>query len=122
MFFQGDVLKNKNTLNPEVPRRHGRFARPIAVAAVQIDRESPLCGGDARDREFVARRGSWERMVVMVQWEIADKLIAPPGTKEYGALAILMQSLADVEILRTPAPRCILAKAGRRFWNHPHLA
>src|SRR5205809_787956 len=36
-----------------------------------------------------------ERMVVTVQGEIGERLIASPGTKDYGALAVLVQSLAD---------------------------
>jgi 16S rRNA (adenine1518-N6/adenine1519-N6)-dimethyltransferase len=43
-------------------------------------------------------------MVVTVQWEIAEKLIAQPDHKEFGALAVLVQSLADVEIVRKLAP------------------
>src|SRR5207248_1008404 len=41
-----------------------------------------------------------ERMVVMVQLEIAERLIAVPSTKDYGALAVLVQSLAQVQVLR----------------------
>jgi 16S rRNA (adenine1518-N6/adenine1519-N6)-dimethyltransferase len=56
----------------------------------------------------------FERMVVTVQWEIAERLMAHPGTKEYGALAILMQSLADVELLRRLPPAV--------FWPRPRVA
>jgi 16S rRNA (adenine1518-N6/adenine1519-N6)-dimethyltransferase len=43
-------------------------------------------------------------MVVMVQWEIAERLRAVPGTKDYNALSVLMQSVADVEVVRKVAP------------------
>lgn len=45
-----------------------------------------------------------ERMVVMVQWEIAERLTAAVGTKDYNALSILVQSLAHVEIVRKVLP------------------
>src|SRR6266566_1177387 len=45
-----------------------------------------------------------ERMVVTVQWEIAERLTARPGTKDYGALAVLVQSLAYVELIRRLPP------------------
>ena len=45
-----------------------------------------------------------ERMVVMVQWEIAERLTATVSTKDYNALSILVQSLAHVEIVRKVLP------------------
>ncbi len=129
-FFHGDILKNKNHLNPEVmarleegwkrfqdadinPRKHLKLAAnlPYAVATPVI---SNLLLTDL----------PWERLVVTVQWEIAERFIAVPGTKDYGALAILVQSLADVEILRRlpPAvfwPRPQVASAIVRIWPRP---
>ena len=54
-----------------------------------------------------------ERMVVTVQWEIAERLMAKPGTADYGALAVLVQSLADVELVRKLAPAV--------FWPRPQV-
>jgi 16S rRNA (adenine1518-N6/adenine1519-N6)-dimethyltransferase len=49
-------------------------------------------------------------MVVMVQWEIAERLTASPSTKEYGSLAVLVQSLASVEVLRRLPPDVFFPK------------
>ena len=49
-------------------------------------------------------RADIERMVVMVQWEIAERLRAVPGTKDYNALSVLVQSVADVEVVRKVLP------------------
>jgi 16S rRNA (adenine1518-N6/adenine1519-N6)-dimethyltransferase len=41
---------------------------------------------------------------LMLQREVADRLVAPPGSKEYGVLSILIQHRADVEtVLKLPA-------------------
>jgi 16S rRNA (adenine1518-N6/adenine1519-N6)-dimethyltransferase len=41
---------------------------------------------------------------VMLQREVADRLVAPPGTREYGVLSILIRHQADVErVLALPA-------------------
>jgi 16S rRNA (adenine1518-N6/adenine1519-N6)-dimethyltransferase len=41
---------------------------------------------------------------LMLQREVADRLVAPPGSKEYGVLSILMGHAADVEtVLKLPA-------------------
>jgi 16S rRNA (adenine1518-N6/adenine1519-N6)-dimethyltransferase len=42
-------------------------------------------------------------ILVMVQREVADRLLAEPGTREYGALAVGVRSVADVErVLHVP--------------------
>jgi 16S rRNA (adenine1518-N6/adenine1519-N6)-dimethyltransferase len=61
---------------------------------------------------------------VMLQREVADRLVAPPGGKEYGVLSILMQHVADVSmVLKLPAgafrppPKVLSALVRLRF--HP---
>ena len=45
-----------------------------------------------------------EDATLMLQREVADRLVAGPGSKEYGVLGILIQHAADVEtILKLPA-------------------
>lgn len=44
-----------------------------------------------------------ERMVVMVQAEVADRLSAEPGSKAYGSISIAVQYRADVErVIKVP--------------------
>lgn len=45
-----------------------------------------------------------ERIVFLVQAEVADRLAAPPGSKTYGALSVGVQSLCRVENLFGVAP------------------
>src|SRR5262249_3209658 len=41
---------------------------------------------------------------LMLQREVADRLVSPPGTREYGVLSILMQHVATIDVLlRLPA-------------------
>jgi 16S rRNA (adenine1518-N6/adenine1519-N6)-dimethyltransferase len=54
-----------------------------------------------------------DRMVVTVQWELAERLMARPGTKDYGALAVLVQSLAEVSLVRRLSPAV--------FWPRPKV-
>jgi 16S rRNA (adenine1518-N6/adenine1519-N6)-dimethyltransferase len=39
------------------------------------------------------------RAVYLVQKEVAERVVAPPGSKEYGALSVNVQGFANVEIL-----------------------
>jgi 16S rRNA (adenine1518-N6/adenine1519-N6)-dimethyltransferase len=50
---------------------------------------------------------------VTVQWEIAERLTAEPGNKDYGALSVLVQSLAQVHIVRRLSPTV--------FWPQPKV-
>ena len=40
-----------------------------------------------------------EVVVFLLQWEVAERLVATPGTKEYGALTVGVQTVARVERL-----------------------
>ena len=47
---------------------------------------------------MVAARGHLARAVVMLQLEMARRLVAPPGTREYGALTVALATYADLEL------------------------
>ena len=53
--------------------------------------------------------------VVMVQWEIAERLTAKVGSHEYSSLAVLVQSVADVEIITDQPGSRLLNIYGRTF-------
>jgi 16S rRNA (adenine1518-N6/adenine1519-N6)-dimethyltransferase len=53
------------------------------------------------------------RMVVTIQKEVADRLVAEPGSNEYGSLTALVGAVADVEILRLLPPSV--------FWPRPKV-
>ena len=52
-------------------------------------------------------------MVVTIQKELADRLMAVPSTKDYSALSIWVQSVADVELVRDLPPSV--------FWPPPKV-
>ncbi|HET8656280.1 MAG TPA: 16S rRNA (adenine(1518)-N(6)/adenine(1519)-N(6))-dimethyltransferase RsmA [Longimicrobiaceae bacterium] len=46
---------------------------------------------------LLERRPRPREIVLMVQREVADRIVAPPGSRTYGALAVGVQSVADAE-------------------------
>lgn len=48
----------------------------------------------------------FERFVVMVQKEVALRMIASPGTPDYGALSLAVQYYAWAKVVRTVTPGC----------------
>lgn len=55
----------------------------------------------------------WEKAVLMVQREVADRLLAGPGSKEYRAASVILQVLCQGETLFTVPPHC--------FYPPPHV-
>jgi len=52
-------------------------------------------------------------MTATIQRELAERIVAPPRTKDYSALSIWMQALCDVEIVRIMPPDV--------FWPRPKV-
>ena len=103
-FVHGDCLARKNELNPEMLAaweeefaKHGCTRRKL-VANLPYVIATPLV------TNLLVAGVDIERMVVMVQWEIAERLRAEVGTKDYNSLSVLVQSVADVEVVRKVAP------------------
>jgi len=108
-----DVLARKNEIAPEVfaewDRRVelGGCTRRKLVANLPYVVATPVIGN------LLIADVTLERMVVMVQWELAERMISVPSTKGYGSLAVLIQSLADVKIVRRLPPTV--------FWPQPKV-
>lgn len=102
-----DVLTGKHQLNTRVLEAlGGRDFQLIANPPYNV--ASPLLANLAADTPTM------RRAVVMVQKEVADRLLAGPGTKAYGPLGILIQALCQVKRVGTLSPGC--------FWPQPKVA
>ncbi|MFO0863455.1 MAG: 16S rRNA (adenine(1518)-N(6)/adenine(1519)-N(6))-dimethyltransferase RsmA [Gemmataceae bacterium] len=109
----GDVLKNKNLLNPVVTNQLRVSLANVQPKNLKLVANLPYAVATPVISNFLMSDFAFERMVVTVQWEIAERLISKPNTKEYSSLAVLVQSLADVEILRRLSPTV--------FWPKPKV-
>lgn len=52
----------------------------------------------------------WERLVLLVQKEVAERLTAGPGNRTFGALTVRLQYLAHCELLQTVPARAFHPK------------
>lgn len=109
-----DAMRNKNNLNPEVmetvaaalaaaPGRRFKVAAnlPYNVATPIL---SNLLDGDMPP----------QTMTITIQKELAERITAAPGTKDYSALSIWVQSQCRAEILRILPPTV--------FWPRPKVS
>ena len=51
-----------------------------------------------------------ESVTVMVQKEVADRMQAGPGTKDYGALSLAVQYYSEAEIVANVLPNCFMPR------------
>jgi 16S rRNA (adenine1518-N6/adenine1519-N6)-dimethyltransferase len=100
LLLQGDALKTKNELNPEMLRQMVDLGQRRGTKRMKLVSNLPYAVAVPVISNLLLSDLPMERMVVTVQWEIAERLLSGVGTKDYGALAVLVQSLADVELVR----------------------
>jgi 16S rRNA (adenine1518-N6/adenine1519-N6)-dimethyltransferase len=114
VLLHADALRNKNELNPEVLAALKGLQERVGCTRWKLVANLPYAVATPVISNFLLWERPPARMVVTVQWEIAEKLLARPGRKDYGALAVLVQSLADVWLVRRLAPAV--------FWPRPQVA
>ena len=62
--------------------------------------------------ELFESGASLESVTVMVQKEVADRMQAVPGGKDYGALSLAVQYYAKAEVIANVPPNCFIPRPG----------
>lgn len=112
-LMRRDALKNKNNLNPDVMStvRERLSAAPDAcfklVANLPYNIATPII------TNLLACDIPPETMTVTIQKELADRIVAGPNSKDYGALSVWVQSQCEAEIVRLMPPTA--------FWPRPKV-
>lgn len=60
--------------------------------------------------KLIHERRAVRRAILMFQKELGDRLCAPPGSKTYGRLSVMLQYCADITVLRTVKPELFFPK------------
>jgi 16S rRNA (adenine1518-N6/adenine1519-N6)-dimethyltransferase len=108
-----DILQGKNHLHPKVLEAIEKTKQGFGCTRLKLTANLPYAVATPVISNLLLSDLTLERMVVTVQAEIAERLTAPVGDKAYGALAVLVQSVADVEIVRRLPPTV--------FWPRPQV-
>lgn len=103
-FVFGDALAKKSELNPDMLAAWDAAATGMACTRKKLVANLPYVIATPLISNLLIGHPEIERMVVMVQWEIAERMRAVPNTKDYNALSVLVQSVADVETVRKVGP------------------
>ena len=94
-----DVLAGKHAIHPDVQRSARRHAVP-ARRQPALPVATPLLA------ELATHHRNFTRGLAMVQREVADRLTAQPGTKQYGPLTVNIRAQCHVRRVMTLKPGC----------------
>jgi 16S rRNA (adenine1518-N6/adenine1519-N6)-dimethyltransferase len=111
-LIAGDVLERKSAIAPAVLKalqeRQGQLGgRVLLVANLPYQVATPLI------IDLLTAQPAVAEMCFTIQAEVADRLKASPGGKDYGPLSILTQALADVQRVARVPPEA--------FWPVPEV-
>lgn len=114
-MLKQDALRNKNHIHPAIyqaiekhlagdPDRGRRFK---VAANLPYNVATPIISN------LLRHEPTPDSLTVTIQKELADRLMAGPGSKDYGSLSVWVQSVADVELVRVMPPHV--------FWPRPKV-
>ena len=113
VLVEADVMAGKHAINPLVNQALAQLSGSKAeipfklVANLPYNIASPLLAVLSTD---------WPGLkagIVMVQREVADRLAAAPGGKDYGPIGVIVQAMCQVQRLFVLSPDC--------FWPKPKV-
>lgn len=104
-WHEGDAM--------EGTRRVGKVLAPLIDDATAFVSNLPYSIAGPLLAAIVSRDEGPKRLVVMVQSELAERLMSPPGRKTYGPLSVVMSLGADVTRIRRVSPGA--------FWPRPKV-
>lgn len=112
-LLQQDALRNKNNIHDQVIETVNQALDGIEDSQLKLVANLPYNIATP----LISNLLHWDRtpalMAVTIQKELADRIMAVPSTKDYSALSIWVQSVADVERIRDMPPGV--------FWPAPKV-
>jgi 16S rRNA (adenine1518-N6/adenine1519-N6)-dimethyltransferase len=111
-IINADILKNKNSINPEVTdaTESAKFkytGRLLLAANLAYNIASPLI------INLVTGKPSIDAAFVTIQKEVAERMTASPSEKAYGTLSVILDAAGDCKIIRKLPPSV--------FWPMPKV-
>lgn len=105
-LVEGDCLATGKRLNEEA-------ARLLAGKPFSLVANLPYQAGTALMLELLINHPNCGTMAVTIQREVGERLIASPGSRDYGLLGVVVGAMAQVEWVADLPPEC--------FWPRPEV-
>lgn len=108
-----DALKSKHQLNPLILEAISRELAAEPGRRLKLVANLPYHIGTPVIANLLASDLPLERMVVTIQYELAQRLAAAPRTSDYSALSVFVQSQCRIKIVHKLGPSV--------FWPRPDV-
>jgi len=108
-----DALRNKNHFSATVLDAVATQLSAGSHRRLKLVANLPYCIATPVISNLVASSLPWEAMLVTIQWELAERIRARPGSEHYGALSVWLQSQCHVGVLKKLGPTV--------FWPRPQV-
>jgi 16S rRNA (adenine1518-N6/adenine1519-N6)-dimethyltransferase len=108
-----DALRNKNNFDDRVMDEVGKHLAAAPARRLKLVANLPYNIATPVVSNLLLARHVPHSMIVTIQKELADRIIASPSTKDYSALSVWIQSQCTVEIVRVLPPSV--------FWPVPKV-
>jgi len=108
-----DALKNKNAIHPGIIERIRQALDVDPQRRLKLVANLPYCVATPVISNLLSLREPPVSMTATIQRELAERIIAQPGSKDYGALSVWVQSQCRVHLERTIPPQA--------FWPRPKV-
>jgi 16S rRNA (adenine1518-N6/adenine1519-N6)-dimethyltransferase len=113
VMLQTDALKGKNHVHPLILEEIQKQLLSAAGRQWKLVANLPYNIATPLMMNLLALERPPQCMAVTIQKEVADRIVAQPGVKDYGALSIWVQSQCQVELVRVMPPSV--------FWPRPKV-
>lgn len=112
-MLKQDALRNKNNFAPEVMQAVGERLSEAPGRRFKLAANLPYNVATPILSNLLSCEHVPHTMVATIQKELADRIVAQPWSKDYGALSAWIQCQADAEIVRVMPPKV--------FWPAPKV-
>lgn len=108
-----DALKSKSQFAPDVLEAVTRELAVDPDRTLKLVANLPYSVATPIISNLVATDLPWSMMIVTIQLELAERMRAQPGTADYSALSVWLQSQCRLKILKKLSPAV--------FWPRPQV-
>ena len=109
-----DVLSSKNALEPQVESELLSYIKSLQEkSALKVVSNLPYSISTPLIIKLLEGPLPIGQMVLTLQKDIVNRLVAQPGTKDYGILSIVAQYFSDINVVKTLPPEV--------FWPAPKV-
>lgn len=113
ILLHADVLAGKNTINPAVLDAVRAAMANLGAHEYHVVANFPYDVAAAVMGNLILTEPPVRSMTFTVQHEMAMRILAQPGSKDYGPISVLVQTVGSCELIRTLKPSV--------FWPRPKV-